>query len=91
MIIRFIFKYFVGKNVGLQFLNIFILEYRCSQNSNKATCRISLRPRAASLRNARYSRHDARRHQAEQGEDDIATSLRGVAVLESEYTLEGEF
>lgn len=34
-------------------------------------------------------RHDARRDQAEQGEDDPAAPERGVALLEGEHTVEG--
>mmetsp|Transcript_3094 Transcript_3094/g.10263 ORF Transcript_3094/g.10263 Transcript_3094/m.10263 type:complete len:223 (+) Transcript_3094:2128-2796(+) len=58
------------------------------EDGHEAAHRVALRSRAARRGDARHPRHDAGRGQGEQGEDDLAASLRGVAVLEGEHPVE---
>ena len=60
------------------------------QDCHQAACRVTFRFRTSSVHHARYSRHDAWRYQAEQSSYNLATLVRGLEMLESQHSMEGE-
>lgn len=61
------------------------------EDGDQAARGVPLRPGAARGRDARHPGHDARGHQAEQGQDHPAAPQRVLEVLESQHSMEGQY
>ena len=61
------------------------------QDGDQAARGEPLRPGVAGGRHARHSGHDAGGHQAEQGQSHPPAPQRGLALLEGQHSLEGQW